>query len=68
MDWLKNVFNEGVSLARVNPFGLVLMAIAVVVVLFAGKISAKLIRLSINTIKVIGLLICAGGAMLAILG
>lgn len=68
MDWLKSIFNENVSLARANPVGLAMMLAAVLIVIFAGKISAKLIRFSINTIKVIGLLICAGGALLAILG
>ena len=50
----------------VNPVGIALMALGVLIVALAGK---KIARQSTrNTVKIIGLLIAAGGALLAILG
>ena len=50
----------------VNPFGIMLMALGVLIVAMAGK---KIARQSTqNVIKIIGLFVTAGGAMLAILG
>ena len=63
---MNRIFSGGVDFARVNPWGIALMAIGALTVILAGKIAEKIG--SRNTNKVIGLLICAGGAMLAILG
>jgi len=73
LDWIKRVFSTAEpDLSRVNPLGLVLMAAAVLMVALAGRLARKLspdtpdqMR---NTIKIIALVICAGGALLAILG
>ena len=51
---------------RVNPVGIALMALGVLIVALAGK---KIARLSVrNAVKIIGLVVTAGGALLAILG
>ena len=53
------------SMQRVNPFGIALMALGVLIVALAGK---KIARQSTqNVVKIIGLLVTAGGALLAIL-
>ena len=51
---------------RVNPFGIALMALGVLIVALAGKRVAR--QSTQNVVKIIGLLVTAGGAMLAILG
>ena len=54
------------SMQSVNPLGIALMALGVLIVALAGR---KIARQSTQNIaKVIGLLVTAGGAMLAILG
>lgn len=68
MDWLSGIFRDSPSLARVEPSGLVLMLIGVLMVMFAGKLAAKFPKPGTNGFKILGLLICAGGALLAILG
>ena len=51
---------------RVNPFGIAVMALGVLIVALAGrKIARQNIR---NIVKLIGLGLTAGGALLAILG
>ena len=51
---------------RVNPIGIAVMALGVLIVALAGR---KIARQSAqNTVKIIGLFVTAGGAMLAILG
>ena len=51
---------------RVNPIGIALMALGVLIVALAGK---KIARQSTkNIVKIIGLFVTAGGALLAILG
>ena len=51
---------------RVNPLGIALMALGVLIVALAGK---KIARQSTqNIVKIIGLFVTAGGALLAILG
>ena len=50
---------------RVNPLGIALMALGVLIVALAGR---KIARTSVkNTVKIIGLVVTAGGALLAIL-
>ena len=50
---------------RVNPFGIALMALGVLIVALAGR---KIARQSTqSTVKIMGMLITAGGALLAIL-
>ena len=51
---------------RVNPLGIALMALGVLIVALAGR---KIARQSTqNIVKIIGLFVTAGGALLAILG
>lgn len=63
---MNRIFSGGVDLSRVNPWGIALMAIGVLTVILAGKIAQRIGSANLN--KVIGLCICAGGALLAILG
>ena len=63
---MNRIFSGGVDFARVNPWGIALMAIGVVIVILAERIAKKIGNKNLN--KIIGMLICAGGAMLAILG
>ena len=54
------------GMQRVNPLGIALMALGVLIVALAGR---KIARQSTqNIVKLIGLFVTAGGAMLAILG
>ncbi|MCQ2437562.1 MAG: hypothetical protein MJ099_04115 [Clostridia bacterium] len=65
---MNNLFAGGISPARVNPVGLVLMAIALVVAAIAGPVADKTnggLRTK-NIIKVCALLLCAAGALIAI--
>ena len=51
---------------RVNPLGIALMALGVLIVALAGR---KIARQSTQSVvKIMGMLITAGGALLAILG
>ena len=51
---------------RVNGLGIALMALGVLIVALAGR---KIARQSVkNTVKIIGLFVTAGGALLAIIG
>ena len=53
------------SMQRVNPLGILLMALGVLIVALAGR---KIARQSTkNIVKLIGLALAAGGALLAIL-
>ena len=51
---------------RVNPLGIALMALGVLIVALAGRKSAR--QSTQNIGKIIGLIVTAGGALLAILG
>ena len=54
------------SMQSVNGLGIALMALGVLIVALAGR---KIARQSAqNTAKIIGLVVTAGGALLAILG
>lgn len=69
MEWLGKVFSAPADPSRVNPAGIALMAAALVLALLSGKIShASGTKLTQNAVKLIALVICAGGALLAILG
>lgn len=57
------VFTGGLDFSRVNPAGLIVMAVGAAICLFAGRRTENR-----NVPKLIGLIICAGGALLAILG
>lgn len=72
LEWLDKVFCGSVDISRVCLPGLMVMLCGTVLVALAGRIAGRF-----NTrspvllkalIKVSGLIICAGGAMLAILG
>lgn len=72
MKLLARIFSGGLSVARLNFVGVALMAAALVIALCAGKIARKLrgegAEQTKNAIKIVSLVVCAGGAMLAILG
>ena len=54
------------SMQSVNPLGIALMALGVLIVALAGR---KIARQSVqNIVKLVGLFVTAGGALLAILG
>lgn len=69
-EWLNKVFSGGVSLSRVHPAGIVLMAAAVVLVIIARPVSNRWPeerrQRVCNAIKLAGLLVCAVGAFVAI--
>ena len=54
------------GMQRVNPLGIALMALGVLIVALAGRKIER--QPAQNTVKIIGLLMTAGGALLAILG
>ena len=70
-EWLNQAFSGGVSLARINPVGIALMAAAVVLNVAARPISKRwpvnrqMHLLSI--LKIAALLVCCVGAAVAIL-
>ena len=72
MDWMKGIFSGEMDAARVHPAGLILMLLALALVMLAERIALKLnpgaLEHTKNAIKITGLIICAGGALLAILG
>lgn len=72
MDWLKNVFSGGIDASRVHPAGLLVMLLGIALAALGGTIARKLYPQSPEfpraILKIAGLIICAGGAMLAILG
>lgn len=68
MGWLNSIFSGSMDISRINPFGLAVMVLALALAFLSGRISKKNPALSENAIKIIALVICAGGALLAILG
>ena len=70
-EWLNEVFSGGVSLARANPVGIVLMILAVMLIAASKPISNRWSqgdkKPSEQTIKLVGLVLCALGAAVAIL-
>ncbi len=52
-------------MTRVNPFGIALLALGVLIVALAGRISRQGAR---NVFKLLGLFAAMGGALLAICG
>lgn len=72
MQWLKQVFSGAADASRVNPYGIVMMLCAVALVCLAGRIAKRLrpeaVEGTKNALKLAGMVICAGGALLAILG
>ncbi len=65
MDWISKVFSGAVDWTRVNPVGLVLMAAGIVLALLRNP---RLSSGQVLALRLSGLLVCAGGALLAILG
>jgi len=69
---LTRIFTGGVSPERVHPAGAALMAAAVVLAAVSGPVSGRWPeekRQSVkNVVKVIATIICAAGALIAILG
>lgn len=72
MEWFHKVFSGAVDASRVNPAGLILMLLGVAIAALAGRIAHRFKPDSQqgarNAVKVLGLLICAGGALAAIMG
>lgn len=72
MEGLDSVFTGRVSLARVHPMGVVLMAAAVILTLVAAPVGARFPeekrQRAINAMRVTAALVCCAGALLAILG
>ena len=68
MELLNRIFSGSMDASRVNPIGLIVIFFALLLVFLSGWISKKQNVLSVNAIKIIALVICAGGALLAILG
>ena len=70
-EWLNHAFSGGVTLARINPAGIVLMAAAVVLNVAARPISQrwpeKRRPQMFSFLKVAALVACCAGAALAIL-
>lgn len=68
-EWLNAAFSGGVSLTRVNPVGIGLLALAVVLLICAKPVSARFPeeeRTKVcNLVKLSGLLICASGAAIS---
>ena len=64
---MDRIFTGAIDASRVNPRGLALMALALLLAALSGAIAGK-IPLSKGTVKIMALVICAGGALLAILG
>ena len=64
---MDRIFTGSVDASRVNPLGIVLMALALLLAALSGVIAGKT-PLSKDTVKIMALVICAGGALLAILG
>lgn len=68
---LANVFSGGVSLERVNPLGLGLMALAVALLIAARPISKRWPesrRQGAETcVRLAALLVCCAGALIAIM-
>ncbi|MBQ9951004.1 MAG: hypothetical protein IJO98_02550 [Clostridia bacterium] len=70
-EWLNRVFSGGVSLARVNPAGLAVMALSVVLIIAAKPVSRRVPEGrregAVSLIKLGGLIVCAFGAAVSIL-
>ena len=64
---MDRIFTGAIDASRVNPLGLALMALALLLAALSGVIAGKT-PLSKGTVKIMALVICAGGALLAILG
>ena len=73
MNWFQKVFSGSVDESRVNQIGIAVMAIGLLVVLLAPRIAGKIKkeetpnRNTVNAVKLVGLIICAAGALIAIL-
>ncbi len=70
-EWLNRVFSGGVSLARVNPAGLAVMALSVGMIIAAKPFSRRLPESrregAVSLIKLCGLIVCALGAAVSIM-
>lgn len=64
---MHSLFSAGSRLNSIHPAGLILMALALILFALAGRIAEKT-GFPKSTLKIIALIICAGGALLAILG
>ena len=66
-EWLNKAFSGGVSLSRVNPLGILLIFIAVVLICAARPASNRLKNVSVQAIQFAGLILCAVGTAITIL-
>jgi len=65
-EWLNEAFSGGVSLLRVNPVGIAIMILSLVLLLAAKPISDRRPKLSVQAVKLAGLFICVLGTLIAI--
>ena len=72
MEWLKGLFSSEADASRVHPVGIAVMATALLLCAFAGNLARRFFpereEWARGIIKITALIICAGGALLAILG
>ena len=73
MDRIKSMlFTEAADISRINPAGFILMAAALLLSAFSGRLARRLkpdqLEKTKIIIRLISLVLCAGGALLAILG
>ena len=66
-EWLNEAFSGGVSFARVNPVGIALMILAVVLIAVASPAAQRMQKASEQTIRFAGLVLCAVGTAIAII-
>ena len=72
MNWFKGLFSGAADVSRIHPAGIALMLVSLALACLAKKIALRFRpdapAQTKNAIKIISLIICAGGALLAILG
>ena len=70
VEWIKGLFSSAPGLSRVNPVGLIVMALALLLTLFSGKIARKFEGEEKGKVflilKLSSLVICIAGFVIAI--
>lgn len=70
-EYIKGLFSSNPGIERVNPFGLIVMAIGVIVTLFANKLAALIFKDKQNqgffVLKLASILICVAGFIIAVI-
>ena len=65
-EWLNEAFSGGVSLARLHPAGIILIILAVILIAVAQPAAGRMKRISVQSIRIAGLVLCAAGTVIAI--